>query len=961
MVTQERLLQGARNLKAKGYSPAQVDSWLKTNGSSLDEMKAYASSVKNQQSTSTPDRKTFGDYFMDNLADIGYGAKKALSGATFGASDWALRKLGLDNEQEYLARKEAEGLGTLTKGLGLGSEIGGNVIGASGVLLKGLGKAGLKGLPLALTSGGIEGGAYGATSSDTLQELPENVLTGVVGGTIGGALGEGTGRLLSKGLRGARAFFSKNPDKTSGAALGGLVDDVAENIGNRPQAERLVNEALEKAQASGRSLIEVADDSIVDIAQKARQKTPEARYILSNKLNQAREAQPIELRNYINDILGTSSRGESVREVTRLAQEKARPIYDRLNAMGDLAEYEIRSNPKKMEAVNNILEQIKKVDIDKKANREAWEKAEGKILNDRTVEADINSPEFMEWSNKRNVVLPEQAKSYNFMTGEPVTVKGFHGSPQKNIDMFKNIKDNTRTKSEGIGHFFTDRGDVAQTYGENIYPTYLNMEKPLVVDYNGKFYYEPIKVNNKYMGKNTGYAATSVPSITDVARYARDEGYDGVVVKNIIDSADTMKLGNVPNLERIKELKKYSLEELFQLEKDMNHPYTTESLDDAIKRFKGMGGKRGLKENLVNLIEQTERMSGDSRKKFMSTDYIVFNPEQIKSVYNSGRFAKGGNIYDDIPLRDSLDNDYSKLVEQGNILNNQLSEYYKLSNLVKNNNLIKDTIRQVKNSRSAIKDLPDTDFMVIDNARSKLSAMTKSPDTTVSFDARQALGELDPVLGDIIPEYAQARRAYMEAHKFDEAGKLGETIFNNKIKPIDFNYSISKFSPAERDALAIGIGDEILAKVGSTQNPATGVSKLMTQNVQDKMRYALGDDVANSIVNKAEEAVKVNQNYNKLLQGSQTSEKQGLRDYQNMVMNVLRNPAGILGELVNPFSKAMQNRANKRLANALTSNDIGALRNGLNYYNTLRNAYNINPIYGISTGAHLGKYLAEEF
>lgn len=581
-----------------------------------------------QQSTSTPDKKTFGDYFMDNLADIGYGAKKALSGATFGASDWALRRLGLDNEKEYLARKEAEGLGTLTKGLGFASEIGGNITGAGGKLLGALGKAGLKGLPLALAAGGIEGGAYGLTSSDTLQETPENFLTGIVGGTIGGALGEGAGRLLSKGLRGARSFFSNNPNKASGGALGGLVDDVAENIGNRPQAEKLVNEALDKAQSSGRSLIEVADDSIVDVAQKARQKTPEARYILSTKLNQAREAQPIELRNYINDTLGTSSRGESVGEVTRLAQERARPIYDRLNDMGDLAAYE----------------------------------------------------------------------------------------------------------------------------------------------------------------------------------------------------------------------------------------------------------------------KQKE-----------------------------------------------------------------------LSNLVQNNNLIKDTIRQAKNSRSAIKDLPDTDFRVINDARSKLSEVTQSLDKSAAYDARQALKELDPVLDDIIPEYAQARRAYTEAHKFDEAGKLGETIFNNKINPIDFNYSISKFSPAERDALAIGIRDEILAKVGSTQNPATGVSKLMTQNVQDKMRYALGDDVANSIVNKAEEAVKLNQNYNKLLQGSQTSEKQGLRDYQNMVMNVLRNPAGILGELVNPFSKTMQNLANIRLANALTSNDIGALRNGLNYYNSLRNAYNINPIYGISTGAQLGKYLAEEF
>ncbi len=124
--------------------------------------------------------KGFSDYFMDNVADIGYGAKKALSGATFGASDWALRKLGLDNEQEYLRHKRAEGLGGLTKGLGLASEIGGNILGAGGALIKGLQNAGLKGLKLATSAGGVEGAAYDFTGSDRLADTPENMAWALV-------------------------------------------------------------------------------------------------------------------------------------------------------------------------------------------------------------------------------------------------------------------------------------------------------------------------------------------------------------------------------------------------------------------------------------------------------------------------------------------------------------------------------------------------------------------------------------------------------------------------------------------------------------------------------------------------------------------------------------------------------------------------------------------------------------
>lgn len=38
----EKLLTGARNLKAKGYTPKQVDLWLKSKGSSLEQLKSFA-------------------------------------------------------------------------------------------------------------------------------------------------------------------------------------------------------------------------------------------------------------------------------------------------------------------------------------------------------------------------------------------------------------------------------------------------------------------------------------------------------------------------------------------------------------------------------------------------------------------------------------------------------------------------------------------------------------------------------------------------------------------------------------------------------------------------------------------------------------------------------------------------------------------------------------------------------
>ena len=76
-------------------------------------------------------QKTFGEYLAGNLADIGYGAKKALSGFTLGGSDWLGRRLGMDmSDDAYLSAKDAEGLGNVARAAGFASELGGNVLGA---------------------------------------------------------------------------------------------------------------------------------------------------------------------------------------------------------------------------------------------------------------------------------------------------------------------------------------------------------------------------------------------------------------------------------------------------------------------------------------------------------------------------------------------------------------------------------------------------------------------------------------------------------------------------------------------------------------------------------------------------------------------------------------------------------------------------------------------------------------
>jgi len=111
-----------------------------------------------------------------DLEDIVYGARRGLSGATLGGSEWVLRKLGVGDD--YIKNREAEGLGTSAKIGGFGAEVGGNIIGAGGLIAKGVKKAGLEGLRALSAGGAIEGAGYGTTSSDKLKDLLLNIPAG---------------------------------------------------------------------------------------------------------------------------------------------------------------------------------------------------------------------------------------------------------------------------------------------------------------------------------------------------------------------------------------------------------------------------------------------------------------------------------------------------------------------------------------------------------------------------------------------------------------------------------------------------------------------------------------------------------------------------------------------------------------------------------------------------------------
>lgn len=192
--------------------------------------------------------------------------------------------------------------------------------------------------------------------------------------------------------------------------------------------------------------------------------------------------------------------------------------------------------------------------------------------------ADVNSEAFKRWSGNSPVVSAQKAKNYSFERGKAVTVEAFHGTKIKGIEVFEYDKNRQTGTDYGEAYYATTDYDKASGYaydqlkdkrvididnrrnalkkeiteimlkeGKNektdqlmaefselsdrkynivqagtakdsggvIMPIYMNFRNPLVVNADNKFYFQ---VYNEYFQE------------------ARSKGYDGIIVKNVIDN-----------------------------------------------------------------------------------------------------------------------------------------------------------------------------------------------------------------------------------------------------------------------------------------------------------------------------------------------------------------------------------------------------------------------------------------
>lgn len=226
--------------------------------------------------------------------------------------------------------------------------------------------------------------------------------------------------------------------------------------------------------------------------------------------------------------------------------------------------------PEKFKNVGQISQFIKKLDI-KDSDKENYIENINRIIEREKTYKEIknhfeNPPKGENIDSYGNTIKnPEKFKEWfgnskaQDKNGNPIVL--FHGSKIQDLEGgqfdFKH-KGNSQNKQKAI--FTNTRKDVAESYTDSLdgnkekgklHKVFVKIEKPLIVDFEGKNFSngggkefsvhpygeEPSYRNETIIKKKSRVADSGeAPIISKIVNYAKKNGYDGVIAKNIVDA-----------------------------------------------------------------------------------------------------------------------------------------------------------------------------------------------------------------------------------------------------------------------------------------------------------------------------------------------------------------------------------------------------------------------------------------
>ena len=206
---------------------------------------------------------------------------------------------------------------------------------------------------------------------------------------------------------------------------------------------------------------------------------------------------------------------------------------------------------------------------------------------------------------------------------------------------------------------------------------------------------------------------------------------------------------------------------------------------------------------------------------------------------------------------------------------------------VNKNPFIKNEISNVRKDLTwseGVRNAPDTSFDILNavkkNIDDKINVAKRAGNNEEMARLVNIKNELVGKMDAVAPEYAEARKIYENAYRFEDAADLGRDILGKGLeqRPERFSAKFAKLSDNEKEAVRAGFWDDLRAKINTVNNPDIGWKSTLNPYAQRKIKMILGEQEGNRLIDFAKMRVKSTDNLNAMHGGSTTANNQTLRD-----------------------------------------------------------------------------------
>lgn len=228
--------------------------------------------------------------------------------------------------------------------------------------------------------------------------------------------------------------------------------------------------------------------------------------------------------------------------------------------------------------------------------------------------ADVNSEAFKRWSGNSPIVFAQKAKNYSFETGKAVTVEAFHGTKTKGIEVFEYDKNRQTGTDYGEAYYATTDYDKASGYA------YDQLKDKRIIDIDNRRNALKKEITEIMLkeGKNekTDQLMAEFSELSDrkynIVQAGTAEDSDGAIMPIYMNFRNPLVV-------------------------DADNKFYFQVYNEYFQRARSKGHDGIIVKNVI------DNPRGEQRTIDV---FIVFSPNQIKSVYNRGTFdPKSNNIY----------------------------------------------------------------------------------------------------------------------------------------------------------------------------------------------------------------------------------------------------------------------------------------------------------------------------